>query len=319
MSATLSIIVPIYNADKYLPRLLESIKNQIFKDFECILINDGSVDGSLAICKEYAMQDSRFRVVSQDNSGVSSARNRGLSLAQGEYIAFADADDVLELDMYESLMSALKETKADVATCLFVYERQFRALRDTAARDKLTVSSTPIDFFYDEELAVDSLWNKIYRSSLIGDTRFAEDISYTEDQLFVAKVLLKAKSMVFTNSVKYHYIEHEHSLSKQCGSYELWLGHVRAMRKVYELIQESRAAEKTKNSSFDKYGRAVFSLVRLSVQEKDIKLYHDLHKEFDHDVQKFFKLPGVNFFNQFTYRTYWNSYFCACLIHGHKK
>ena len=319
MSATLSIIVPIYNADKYLPRLLESIKNQIFKDFECILINDGSVDGSLAICKEYAMQDSRFRVVSQDNSGVSFARNRGLSLAQGEYIAFADADDVLELDMYESLMSALQETKADVASCLFVHEKQFRALRDTAARDKLTVTSTPIDFFYDEELAVDSLWNKIYRSSLIGDTRFAEDISYTEDQLFVAKVLLKAKSMVFTNSVKYHYIEHEHSLSKQCGSYELWLGHVRAMRKVYELIQESRAAEKTKNSSFDKYGRAVFSLVRLSVQEKDIKLYHDLHKEFDHDVQKFFKLPGVNFFNQFTYRTYWNSYFCACLIHGHKK
>lgn len=319
MSAALSIIVPIYNAGKYLDMLLQSIEKQTFQDCECIMVDDGSTDNSGEICKKIAERDERFILISQENSGVSFARNRGLSLAQGEYIAFADADDVLELDMYESLMSALQETKADVASCLFVHEKQFCAQRNTVARDKLTVTYTPIDFFYDEELAVDFLCNKIYRSSLIGDTRFAEDISYTEDQLFVAKVLLKAKSMVFTNSVKYHYIEHEHSLSKQCGSYELWRGHVRAMHKVYELIQESRAAEKTKNSSFDKYGRAVFALVRLSVQEKDIRLYHDLHKEFDHDVQKFFKLPGVNFFNQFTYRTYWNSYFCACLIHGHKK
>lgn len=319
MSAALSIIVPIYNAGKYLDMLLQSIEKQTFQNFECIMVDDGSTDNSRKICKKIAERDKRFILISQENAGVSAARNSGLEVAQGSYIAFADADDVLELDMYASLMSAMNETEADIASCLFVYEKKFQALGIKATKDIFTIYPTPINLFYDKKLAVDILINKIYRRSLIGDICFAEDIKYTEDQLFVAEVLLKAKSMVLIDSVKYHYIEHEHSLSKQNGTYEFWLGHVKARYKVYELIQKSIATEKTKNSSFEKYGRAIFSLVRLSIQEKDAKLYHNLHKEFDDDVQSFFALPGKNFLNQFTYRTYWHSYFCACLIHGHKK
>ena len=113
----LSIIVPVYNVEQYLGKCLDSIKNQSFKDFEAILIDDGSTDGSGAICDEYAARDNRFKVIHQENKGVSNARNVGLELAIGQYFGLIDADDQIEPDMYENMISTAKEYMADIVTC----------------------------------------------------------------------------------------------------------------------------------------------------------------------------------------------------------
>ena len=112
----LTIIVPIYNGEKYLNKCIDSILSQTYTDFELILVDDGSTDSSLSICKVYAEADSRVVVYHKENGGLVAARKSGLSLAKGEYIGYVDCDDYIEADMYEKLMSVAKEDGADIVT-----------------------------------------------------------------------------------------------------------------------------------------------------------------------------------------------------------
>lgn len=114
-----SIIVPVYNAEKYLANTLDSIIRQSYKNFELLLINDGSTDKSKAICDKFALKDRRIKVLDKNNGGVSSARNYGLSVAEGEYVIFIDSDDYLTADMLETLVNDIESTKSDVAICGF--------------------------------------------------------------------------------------------------------------------------------------------------------------------------------------------------------
>lgn len=111
----ISIIVPIYNKEDYLPQCLDSIINQSYTNFEVLLVNDGSTDSSGIICQEYAERDSRFRYIEKENGGVSSARNLGLERSEGAYITFIDSDDWVEFNYLEVLYNALRENNADVA------------------------------------------------------------------------------------------------------------------------------------------------------------------------------------------------------------
>ena len=111
----ISVIVPVYNVEKYLRACLESIVNQTYRDLEIILVDDGSTDSSGIICGEYAEKDARVKVIHKENGGASSARNAGLNIAQGEYITFVDSDDTIELDMIDCLLSSVRE--ADVVIC----------------------------------------------------------------------------------------------------------------------------------------------------------------------------------------------------------
>ena len=113
----ISVIVPVYNCEKYIGKCIESILNQTFKDLELILIDDGSADESGKICDEYKIQDKRVKVIHEKNSGVSIARNVGINVAKGKYIGFVDSDDYLAPDMYESLYENLMKSHADVAIC----------------------------------------------------------------------------------------------------------------------------------------------------------------------------------------------------------
>ena len=111
----ISIIVPIYNVEKYLRQCLDSIMNQTYRNFECLLINDGSSDNSEDICREYVSKDSRFRYFEKENGGVSSARNLGIEHSKGEYITFIDSDDWVDSDYLEVLYNSLVDERADIA------------------------------------------------------------------------------------------------------------------------------------------------------------------------------------------------------------
>ena len=115
----ISVIVPIYNVENYLRMCLDSIQNQTYKNFECLLINDGSPDNSAEICREYAAKDSRFRYFEKENGGVSSARNLGIERSEGVYITFVDSDDWVEPDYLEVLYSIIVQEKADISVSTY--------------------------------------------------------------------------------------------------------------------------------------------------------------------------------------------------------
>lgn len=113
----ISIIVPIYNAENHLEKCIKSILTQTVEDLELILVDDGSKDNSLSICKAYANKDSRIKVIHQKNAGVSAARNHGIEVAEGDFIGFVDSDDWIDAHMYEILLEEAKKTNADVVMC----------------------------------------------------------------------------------------------------------------------------------------------------------------------------------------------------------
>lgn len=126
----ISIIVPVYKAEPYLKKCIDSILNQTFKDFELILVDDGSPDRCGEICDEYALKDSRIKIIHKENGGQSSARNVGLDIAQGEYIGFVDSDDWIEPDMYKKLFKVLKNDNVDMAIC------NINSIKDKKLRDR---------------------------------------------------------------------------------------------------------------------------------------------------------------------------------------
>ena len=184
----LSIIVPIYGVEKYLRKCLDSIKNQIMTDFEAILINDGSPDRSGEIAEEYAVQDSRFVVVHQENQGVSGARNTGLRIAAGEYISLIDSDDMLTPDMYQIMITKAEQMKVDVFCCNWtcVTEDEKNTSVHEVKKIGQTISQTEfLEHLFDSPRSIGAcLWNKVFKRSWITrgcDTNFC----LAEDKLFL--------------------------------------------------------------------------------------------------------------------------------------
>ena len=151
-----SIIIPVYNAKKYLANTLDSVIKQTYKNLEIILVNDGSTDNSKDICESYAKIDKRIKVINKENGGVSSARNYGLALAKGEYISFVDSDDFLFENMIETLVNDIQNTNAEIAVCGYwhVTEEEYRKIRKTATNEKFVnveVLVNPIKYYYSKK------------------------------------------------------------------------------------------------------------------------------------------------------------------------
>lgn len=207
----ISVIVPVYNVGKYLEECLESLVNQTLENIEIICVNDGSTDNSLNVLNEYRKKDKRITVVNKANGGVSSARNIGLRIARGEYIAFVDADDIAEKRLCER---AWKEALRGGGIIVFganIFPP--KAVDDEKwLLDTLNVKETVYDVdcekaLFKERCAKPFLWNKCYKRDLIikNSIWFHEDISLGEDNLFQFMVFPKADKVVFIKDVLYNY------------------------------------------------------------------------------------------------------------------
>ena len=205
----ISVIVPVYNCEEYLPACLDSILAQTYQNFELILIDDGSRDGSGAICDDYAGRDSRIRVVHQENGGVSRARNRGLELVTGDVVSFIDSDDTLEPEMYALLVETMQRYDADIAHCGYqhIVGEEVRLVHDTK-RVIPQNRQEALDCFVSGRLFGGGLWNKLFRVALIEGMRFREDLKINEDILFNFQAFCKAEKTVFADFALYHYIAH---------------------------------------------------------------------------------------------------------------
>lgn len=208
----LSIVVPIYNKIKYLDACIFSILEQSFKDFELLLIDDGSTDGCKERCEFYASQDPRVKHISQENKGVSIARNIGLINSTGEYIGFVDADDVLELDMYEILIQNAIVDKSEISICdMWISEKEEN--NKTKSNIKKTVLSKvdTIKALFNGSINW-SVNNKIFKAELAKKVYFEGAIN--EDLWYCFKVInLMMNNAVFTNQKKYNYIRRDNSAS----------------------------------------------------------------------------------------------------------
>lgn len=206
----ISIIVPIYKAEKYLHRCLDSILVQTFTEWECILVDDGSPDNSGRICDEYAQKDGRFKVIHKENGGVSSARQAGTDIATGEYIIHVDADDWIESDMLECMYSQAKEgydiVVADYYTNSNKTER-YRTQSDVNNADELLIAMLKGD-------CMGSLWNKLIKRSLFSQISFPLDLFYCEDVYVLAQIILKySPSIINLHKAFYHYIQLKTSIT----------------------------------------------------------------------------------------------------------
>lgn len=209
-----SIIVPIYNTQRYLKKCLDSICNQSFSNIEILLVNDGSTDESLSIITEYEKMDNRLSVIDHNNAGVSVARNIGLNKAKGDYVLFIDSDDWIEKDMVETLVNNAILSHSDIACCQ--YDKSVR--NDISKFEVWNQEKTLKEFIIHKKIN-GSLVNKLIKRELIDRIRFDPKIKYGEDALFCWQCLIKINSFCITNKILYHVTMHEDSASGG-GSYK---------------------------------------------------------------------------------------------------
>jgi glycosyltransferase involved in cell wall biosynthesis len=209
--AQVSIVVPVYEVEKYIRKCIESIQAQTFSDFELILVDDGSKDASGRICDEYAKKDKRIRVIHKENKGVSEARNDGIKDSMGEYICFIDADDWIEKTMLESCINNIIETDSD-AVChgykqelwkgesiVNVEEKNVTDSFETLTHDDI---SEKMEVFW--SCCSNYVWNYLFKREIIKEESFP-DIKISEDHIFVLNILKKCRKLSFLKDVSYHY------------------------------------------------------------------------------------------------------------------
>lgn len=203
--------------EKYLPKCLESLIKQTLNDIEIICVNDGSMDNSLAILKEFASKDSRIRIIDNQHQGVAKTRNTGIEQSTGEYIGFVDSDDYIDIDFFEKLYKSATKSNSDIAIASILKHKNFFNIynakytkEETAItiQDKIKLCEDKKHFFF-------YAWNKIYHSGFIKENniKFSEGQIY-EDVMFAIKALYYSNKIISVYGTKYHYIEHENSLTK---------------------------------------------------------------------------------------------------------
>ena len=208
-----SIIVPVYNVEKLLKRCLDSLVNQTLRDIEIICVNDGSTDNSLEILNNYAKQDLRIKIINKKNSGLSTARNTGMKIAQGKYIGFVDSDDWVDLDFYEKLYNSAIKNNADIAVSE-IYEVHWNRKFYKQKFEKEKCIENIEEKFYTLNIPEYSyVWNKIYKRTKIEkyNFQFIPNLYY-EDRVFTPEVLYALKRVVIVPNIKYYYYRHKTSI-----------------------------------------------------------------------------------------------------------
>lgn len=216
----ISIVIPVYNVEKYLPRCLESVISQSYENLEIIVVNDGSTDDSLSVCKKYERSDSRIVVINKSNGGLSSARNIGLLKSKGKYIAFIDSDDYIAKTFIEELYKCIKNSGANIAFCNYMIVTTLensveKDINENQVNDRVFSNKKDImNLFFNKncDLAVPA-WNKLYFKNLFDDILYPDGSIY-EDEATTYKLFYKSEKVAFHNSKLYYYYRRPNSITK---------------------------------------------------------------------------------------------------------
>ena len=211
----ISVIVPIYNVERYLPKCIESIINSTYTNLEILLIDDGSTDQSAQICSNFTKIDNRILVVTKENGGLSSARNLGLDRAKGKFICFVDADDFIHPEMITVLYKQLADGNTDFAYCQYTKVYENESIQYNNIPQSYTVEEKDRDMAFQtllsEELEIKLAWNKLYRAELFRDLRYKEGYLH-EDEFLIHHLLGKIKKIKKVNVSLYYYLQRQNSI-----------------------------------------------------------------------------------------------------------
>lgn len=236
--AEISIIVPVYNVEKYLKKCLDSILAQTFIDFELLLIDDGSTDSSGKICDEYGRKDERIKVYHKDNGGLSSARNYGIERSNAPFLGFVDSDDYIDADMYEVLYRNLKNEDADISMCSLFDIYNGKPPKVNAQTEYfVTNACEAIRIVMEAKITSVTAWNKLYKRELFQNVRYPEGKT-AEDASVIVELLMQTNKNVITTEQKYYYVHRINSITTgefTAIDYDV----IEAWRKNYRLVKEN--------------------------------------------------------------------------------
>ncbi len=230
MNTLISVIIPVYNRKAVLPECIRSLQGQTCQDFEVVLIDDGSTDGTLELCRELAQQDSRVRLLEGAHGGVSAARNRGLEAAAGAYIFFLDSDDVIHPRLLEDLRTAMETTGAAMAGTgvLSLPEEHWSRVETLIAADSDPAATVHLDHertlraFFRSVTPINLIGGVMMRRELIDQTRFRTDLTIGEDYYFVYRNLIKEADAVFLKQSRYYSRLHADNSSNDFSYRGFW-------------------------------------------------------------------------------------------------
>lgn len=232
----ISVIVPVYNVEQYLPRCIDSILAQTFTDFELLLIDDGSTDRSGKICDEYANKDGRVRVFHKENEGISTTREFGINNALGEYIQFVDSDDWIDPNMFEEMHKKATNTNADIVGCSFIQEYENKGIKTKAIySDKLSFLHSVISNYWGV------LWKLLIRKTLFisYNIHFPKGINGGEDYYVIICLLLKANSVEFVDFYPYHYVRTNNGSFISTPTFERLMFQIKSTYLVEEQLHQN--------------------------------------------------------------------------------
>lgn len=213
MEKLLSVIIPIYNVELYLDRCMESVINQTYKNLEIIMVDDGSPDTCPQKCDEWAKKDSRIKVIHKKNGGLSDARNSGIQLAKGEYIAFIDSDDFIEQNMYSVMIEAMERTDADISTCgRYVFRNGVKRERHTFNEEVVLSPNGAMEQLLRGGLIEEASWDKVYKRRLFFEIEFPVG-EINEDVVIMPYIIERAERIVCTGKPFYYYCENPNSIT----------------------------------------------------------------------------------------------------------
>lgn len=280
----ISIIVPVYNCEKYISNCINSILEQSFKDFELILVDDGSSDRSFEICESFAKKDNRVRAIHQPNSGVSRARNRGMDEAKGEYIGFVDGDDCVDKEMYERLYKNLAYNNADISICGII---NYFVKKDGTTEK---VRQSQVDGFWifsGEQALKEALQsrlysvnpvNKLFKRELFDKLRYPEG-KISEDAFLIPVVISKAGKVVYDSKPMYYYLRRENSITTSNFSDRDW-DVVEAYKNHLNMVSEKFPNLK-KVAKFRYLWAYTYVIDKIMLSENSENYLKDFKKAFD--------------------------------------
>lgn len=219
----ISVVVPVYNCEKTLSECLKSILNQTFNDFELIIVNDGSPDGSDAVCREFAEKDTRIKYIRRENGGLASVRNLGLSEAKGEYLCFVDSDDYIDKDALEFMYGTAEKNQSDIVLCGYFIENGKSCEKNNCRNAEL--GGTDLNSYMVElksKNLIDPAWNKLYRLSFLKKTGVLFPVGeYYEDTYFNLRLLEFGPKVSIRTECFYHYVLQMGSITRRYNKEKL--------------------------------------------------------------------------------------------------
>lgn len=313
MKDLISIIIPVFNSEKTLSRCLDSVLKQTYKNIEIILINDGSTDNSLKICKEYEKKDRRIKVIDKNNEGIATSRNIGIKSSKGKYIGFIDSDDFIESNMYEVLYKNLIKYNADIAICQYTKEKNKIEVKNNKSKAIIMDNQEALIKLLDDKEINSFVWNKLISKDLLLNITFPDGKVF-EDLATMHKIIASAKKVVYDSYIGYHYIVNELSITKSISE-KMLLDYIDAIHMLVSGIElELKDSKELISQTYAKY---IVNVLSACTKEKLENFYNSKKiKQIYEDYKKICKDIGLrNAIKKFDLK---HKYF-AVLLYFNKK